>query len=75
MTLRPTPALTRDDVLRLCGDLPRWKVSAILDSGATIDDLETAMSWAVGEIDTDSGPELKGSPAIVYDILTASEGA
>ncbi len=61
----------RDDVAHMCGDIPDWKVAAILKSGASVEELELAMAWAYGESDV-AGKErlpLKGRAAQLYEIL------
>lgn len=67
--------LVASEVQRLCGDVPDWKISAILATGADVDDIDTAIAWAAGEDDV-MGAErrpLDGAAAAVYDILTADE--
>ena len=63
------------DIRHLCGDIADWKVSAILATGADLDDVGTAVAWAAGEDDV-MGEErraLIGAAAAVYDILVADE--
>jgi hypothetical protein len=65
--------LTRDEVRRLCGELPDWKVAKIIASEANYQELETAALWAQGE---DPGPDhhpLEGRIAYLYEIITAEE--
>lgn len=67
--------LGQDDVRHLCGDIADWKVSAILVTGADLDEVGTAVAWAAGEDDV-MGEErrpLSGPAAAVYDILVADE--
>jgi hypothetical protein len=74
MTDRIAP-LTSADVRQVCGDLTDWKVSAILDTHATIGDLEAAVAWLEGEDDV-MGEErrpLSGASAQIYDLLVADE--
>jgi hypothetical protein len=69
------PPVTHEDVIRLCGEMPDWKVSRILASGATASDLEVAVAWASGEDDV-MGEErlpLSGRAAELYEIITADE--
>ena len=70
-----TGPLTADDIHRICGDLPDWKVKEIAASGADLDGLEQAVAWSSG--DDESTPMrhlLPASPASrVYDILMADE--
>jgi len=71
----PTARLTSADVRRICGDITDWKVSAILDTHATIGDLEAAVAWLEGEDDV-MGEErrpLSGASAEVYDLLVSDE--
>ena len=68
-------ALAASEVRHLCGDVADWKVSAILATGADVDDIEAAIAWAAGEDDV-MGEErrpLAGAAAAVYDILTADD--
>jgi hypothetical protein len=60
-----------EEVRRLCGDEPDWKVQAILDSGADIAELEAAVAWAAGQDETPGSPTLSGRAAEVYEILMA----
>lgn len=65
--------LTREDVRRLCGDLPDWKIAKIIASNANYQELETAVFWAQGE---NRGPDhhpLEGQVAYLYEILMAGE--
>ena len=64
-----------EDVRRLCGDVVDWKVSAIIASGASINDVELAMARLTGADDIlRYRPEpLDGPAAIVYDLLVAGE--
>lgn len=63
--------LLASDVRRLCGDILDWKVTAILATGASLGDLESAIAWRLGEDDMmdDMMPPLSGAAAAVYDIL------
>jgi len=64
-----------EDVRRLCGDVVDWKVSSIIASGASINDVELAMARLTGADDIlRHQPEpLDGPAAIVYDLLVAGE--
>ena len=64
-----------EDVRRLCGDIADWKVSAILATGADLDQIATAVAWAAGEDDVmaEERRPLSGDAAAVYDILVADE--
>jgi hypothetical protein len=67
--------VTRDDVMHVCGRIPDWKVSRIVASGATPNDLAVAVAWARGESDV-MGEErlpLSGRAAVLYEIITADE--
>jgi hypothetical protein len=68
-------AVTSEDVIRLCGEMADWKLSRILASCATTNDLEVAVAWARGEDDV-MGEErlpLSGRAAELYEIITADE--
>jgi hypothetical protein len=68
-------ALTREDVLQICGELPDWKIARIEASGATGEDLMLALTWAQGQ-DSMTIPghrTLTGLAAYLYEILTADE--
>lgn len=67
--------LSRDDVIRICGDIDDWKVKAIIDTKATLSDLELANAWATGEDETlgEEREPLSGTVAEVYDILLVGE--
>jgi hypothetical protein len=61
--------------LRLCGDLDDGKGAAIIESGATIAEIEEAVAWSRGEDDLmgDERKRLTGRVADVCDILTRDE--
>jgi hypothetical protein len=67
--------LDHGEVRRLCGDIADWKISAILATGAEIDDIEVAVAWAAGEDDVmgEARRPLVGAAGAVYDIITADE--
>ncbi len=67
--------LTHDDLRRLCGDIIDWKLSAIIETGASIEEVEEAVAWASGENDVmgEARKPLSGTVAAVYDILTADD--
>ena len=44
MTSAPKAPLTAEDVVHMCGDIPDWKVAAILKSGANAEELELALA-------------------------------
>lgn len=65
--------LTREEVQRLCGELPDWKIAKIVASQASYAELETAAIWAQGE---DLGPDhhpLEGKVAYLFEIIKAGE--
>jgi hypothetical protein len=65
------PALTREDVIQLAGQLEDAAVIAILESGATYGELEEALMWANGDASElrRQNHELSPVAAVVYDIL------
>jgi hypothetical protein len=67
--------LTASDVRRLCGDILDWRVSAIVATGGTLDDLETALAFANGEDDVmgEDRRALAGSAAQIYELVVAEE--
>ena len=69
------PRLTHDQILRIAGEISDAKVAAIEAMGATLEELEEAVAWAVGESDVmgDQRRPLAGRISDLYDILTADE--
>jgi hypothetical protein len=67
--------LSRAEIARVCGDILDWKIKAIIESGATLSELETASAWAAGadEVLGEEREPLTGATAAVYDILIADE--
>lgn len=67
--------LSKDDVVRLVGDVADETVIAIIATGATVDEIETAVQWYASADDVmgKSGRALSGRAAAVYDILVAEE--
>lgn len=66
---------TRDDVIHLLGDVSDHKVVEILETGATLEQMEEAAAWLAGESDV-MGEErlpLTGAAAKVYDIIVRDE--
>ena len=66
---------TRDDVIHLLGDISDDKVVEILETGASLEQLEEAAAWLAGESDV-MGEErlpLTGAAAKVYDIIARDE--
>lgn len=70
------PALTRTEIVHLVGDLEDATVAAILGSGATYRDVETAAQYAAGTDEALGKRRLDLGPAAqaVYDILTSDTG-
>ena len=71
-----TPAvLSSEDVRRLCGDVLDWKVAAVVETGGTVADLETALARLDGseEMFGAAPHPLTGAAAQIYDILGADE--
>jgi hypothetical protein len=63
--------LDADTVRQLCGDVSDETVIAVLATGATVAELESAVAWLEGESET-MGEEphpLEGVAAEVYDLL------
>ena len=67
--------LTHDEIVRIAGDIGDAKAAAVEAMGATLEELEEAVAWAVGESDvmSDRRLPLAGRTAALYDILTADE--
>jgi hypothetical protein len=67
--------LEAEDVRRLCGEIVDWKVRAIIESGASIADVELAMARLTGADDIlrDQPQPLDGAAALVYDLLASGE--
>jgi len=67
--------LSSDEIRRICGDLPDWKVAAIQATGIQSGALEEAVAWSTGDDETTPRRHLPAaSPAArVYDILVADE--
>lgn len=67
--------VTAEEVKRLCGMLPDWKVVAIIETMGTIKDLEEAMAWSSGDDETTPHRHLRpqGAASRIYDILNADE--
>ena len=66
---------TRDDVIHLLGDISDHKVVEILETGATLEQLEEAAAWLAGESDV-MGEErlpLTGAAAKAYEIIARDE--
>ena len=70
-----TKTPTRDDVIHLLGDINDHKVVEILETGASLEELEEAAAWLAGESDV-MGEErlpLTGAAGIVYEIIARDE--
>lgn len=69
------PGLSREELVKLCGDVPDWMITALLETGATAREVEIALLWAQGESDIagEARVPLTGAAAAVYDILTADQ--
>ncbi|MGM0583161.1 MAG: hypothetical protein ACQEUZ_00700 [Pseudomonadota bacterium] len=67
--------LTSEEVRRICGDIPDWKLAQIVATGADVTELEEAVAWASGDDETTPDRHLApgGAAARIYDILTADE--
>ncbi len=67
--------LTRTQVAGIAGQLDDFKIAAILETGASVEDLEEAAAWASGESDVMGDMRLRATPAVkaLYDILTAEQ--
>ncbi len=66
-------AVTHDLLLELVPDIEDSKAAAIMASGASLSDIEEAISWASGQsgVMGDLRRQLNARVATVYDILTA----
>jgi hypothetical protein len=74
-TANGKPLIGHDDVVRLCGDIEDWKISAIIGTGATMAELEEAVAWSLGQDDlmVEEHKSLSGEVAQVYEILTSDQ--
>lgn len=66
---------THDDIARLAGDLGELKTARILETGATVGELEEACELAGGDSEAIGRRhvDLTGAVAEIYDILTLDE--
>ncbi len=66
-----TQRITRQDIIRLFGDVNDHRVTEILETSASIEELEEAYAWLSGESDVmgDARLPLTGRAGQVYDIL------
>jgi hypothetical protein len=71
-TVRP---LSAGDVRELCGDIVDWRLSAIVATGGSMADLETALAFINGEDDVmgEERRSLSGPAAQIYELLVAEE--
>ncbi len=69
------PRIGHDDVVRLCGDIEDWKISAILGMDATMAEFEEAVAWSLGQDDLmiDEHKSLSGGVAQIYEILMSDQ--
>ena len=70
-----SPALSHDEIVAVCGDILDWKIKAIIETGASLSELEAARAWSAGadEVLGEERTPLSGVTAAVYDILIAGE--
>lgn len=70
-----TERLSREEILKIAGNISDAKVAAIEATGATRAQLDAAVAWAAGESDVmgEARRPLSGIVAEVYEILTADE--
>ena len=63
------------EIVEVCRDIADWKVARILDTGASVADLEVAVHYAQGESDVLGAARvpLEGRAATVYELLVADE--
>lgn len=68
-------AITRDDILRLFGDLTDHAVLEVLETGADFEALEEAAAWIGQENDVmgEARKPLTGAAARVFDIVTREQ--
>lgn len=71
----PQTNLSKDEIARLVGDVSDETLVAILETGATAEDIEEALQWVASADDVmgKSGRALSGRSAAVYDIIIAEE--
>ncbi len=67
--------LTHDRIAQIVGDIDDVKVAEIIATGANLEELEEAVSWASGitRVGEDLERPLAGVVAKVYRILTVDE--
>lgn len=61
-----------DDIVRLLGDVDEAKVAAVAATGASLEELEEAVAYTIGEDDVmgEARKPLTGRAATIYEILT-----
>lgn len=72
---RTLPITSADAVRHFTGPVADHTIAEIIDVMPTVEDLEVAVIYAVGEGDIADrgGHELSGKSALIYDILVADE--
>lgn len=67
--------LEHEELRRLCGDVPEWKLAALAEVGARKEDIEAALAWVHGQSDVmgEVRRPATGPVARVSDILIADE--
>lgn len=67
--------LSKDQLVSLVGGISDEAVVAILETGATLEEIEEALQWisSADDVMGKSGRELSGRSAAVYDILLAED--
>jgi hypothetical protein len=70
---KSAPPPTYGDVVHLVGDLDETTVTAIVATGASYVDIETAVKWATGDAEQldKSHRDMSREAKAVYDILIA----
>lgn len=74
--MRDDPAkIGSDEIRRLCGDIPAWKITAIIGTGATVADVEAAAVLVAGEDDVLGKARRPTDEPVagIYDILMAGD--
>ena len=69
------PKVTAEQIIDIVGPLTDARVMAVIATGATIEQIEEAATWADGESDVMGDLRLPGTRpvAAVYDILRTEE--
>jgi hypothetical protein len=67
--------LDHDEVRRLCGDVPAWKIAAIMALEPTPEEIEEALAWSSGEDDVMASErkQLTGKVAEMCEILASDD--